>query len=739
MPGGLSINPIYAQHAGGLPPILSPQLMQQQQLVQLQLQQQQQRKSLFAPYLPQGQLPSLLQEGKLVSGILRVNKKNRSDAYVSTDLLESDIFICGSKDRNRALEGDVVAVELLDVDEVWAQKREKEEKKKRKGDDSNAGGLKRQGSIRIREGGKRKDDVEVEGQGLLLDVDDEEEVVEGQGDGKPMYAGHVVAVMDRVGGQLFSGYYLNSLTFADTRTLGLLRPSSAATKEKQEQERLARGESSSQPQYHKQQEKPKIVWFKPTDKRVPLIAIPTEQAPKDFVDNHQNYSNTLFVAAIKRWPITSLHPFGTLIEELGHMGDIEVESEAILRDNNFTNEKFSDTLLASIPEDGTVVAEALAEDKERRDFREINTFTIDPPTVKEIDDAISIVKSADGKTAEVGVHIADVSFFVRPNSLVDREARKRSTSVYLVQRAVSMLPGKLSQVCSLEPGAERLTISVVFTISLEEASFGSVRNIWMGRSVMKSKAKLSYEFVQTIIDGRKKELSAEEAGSVSPEVLLRDLLLLHRLTAKFREDRYAHGALTISSSPLHLEFAIDSEDPKNPIVMSCSIKETTPATQLIEELMLKANSAVAEKIRKAWNGEGAFLRRHEAPIDRRLEGFLRRCRRLGIEMDVGHDGRGLMKCLNAVSDQETRLVRIHYWRRLTLGIGGIACQIDATSKVLGRWQSSRGAIPSLRIEHSSLYSLHLAYPPIRRHHCSPTASICPRKRNDTTRGCTISH
>lgn len=215
MPGGLSINPIYAQQgAGGLPPILSPQLLQQQQLVQLQLQQQQQqRKSLFAPYLPQGQLPGLLAEGKLVSGVLRVNKKNRSDAYVATDLLESDIFICGSKDRNRALEGDLVAVELLDVDEVWGQKREKEEKKKRKSDDTSPGGLKRQGSIRIREGGKRKDDVEVEGQGLLLDVDDEEEVGEGQGDGKPMYAGHVVAVMERAGGQLFSGYFTSFCQF----------------------------------------------------------------------------------------------------------------------------------------------------------------------------------------------------------------------------------------------------------------------------------------------------------------------------------------------------------------------------------------------------------------------------------------------------------------------------------------------------------------------------------------------
>src|ERR1700761_6236485 len=101
----------------------------------MQLQQQSsqpQRKSLFAPYLPQASLPPLLATGKLVVGILRVNKRNRSDAYVSTTDLDADIFICGSKDRNRALEGDIVAVELLDVDEVWGQKREKEEKKKRK-------------------------------------------------------------------------------------------------------------------------------------------------------------------------------------------------------------------------------------------------------------------------------------------------------------------------------------------------------------------------------------------------------------------------------------------------------------------------------------------------------------------------------------------------------------------------------------------------------------------------------
>lgn len=150
---------------------LLQQQQQQQQQFQSQLQQQSnqpQRKSLFAPYLPQASLPPLLAAGKLVVGILRVNKRNRSDAYVATEVLDADIYICGSKDRNRALEGDIVAVELLDVDEVWGTKKEKEEKKRKKEENSaydkaNVG----------RKDDKKKDDVEVEGQGLMLFEDEE--------------------------------------------------------------------------------------------------------------------------------------------------------------------------------------------------------------------------------------------------------------------------------------------------------------------------------------------------------------------------------------------------------------------------------------------------------------------------------------------------------------------------------------------------------------------------------------
>ena len=147
-------------------------LQQQQQQFQSQLQQQSnqpQRKSLFAPYLPQASLPPLLAAGKLVVGILRVNKRNRSDAYVATEVLDADIYICGSKDRNRALEGDIVAVELLDVDEVWGTKKEKEEKKRKK-EENSAYDLK---GAAGRKNDKKKDDVEVEGQGLMLFEDEE--------------------------------------------------------------------------------------------------------------------------------------------------------------------------------------------------------------------------------------------------------------------------------------------------------------------------------------------------------------------------------------------------------------------------------------------------------------------------------------------------------------------------------------------------------------------------------------
>lgn len=641
----LQLAQLQAYQSAGLQPPALAQLTGQHNAPMGIPQQQQQRKTLFTPYLPQATLPALLADGQLVAGVLRVNKKNRSDAYVTTSDLDADIFICGSKDRNRALEGDMVAVELLDVDEVWGQKREKEEKKKRKdiGDSRSGnitavndattapesaaqeGGIRRRGSLKQRPTQKKNDDVEVEGQSLLLM--EEDEINDEQ---KPLYAGHIVAVIERVAGQMFSG------------SLGLLRPSSQATKEKQEAERQAReGGGNFGRQQDRQQERPKIVWFKPTDKRVPLIAIPTEQAPKDFVDRHQDYASKIFVACIKRWPITSLHPFGTLVEQLGDAGDLKVETDALLRDNNFGPDDFSDAVIKNVGyEDWSVINDGDAVLEGRCDFRGEKTFTIDPNGSKELDDAIHIRDLGDGQV-EIGFHVADVAHFVKANSLVDREAKKRGTAVYLMNRTVNMLPPKLSQdVCCLNPGEERYTISVVFKVN---AATGRVieEETWIGKGIIESSGKLSYDEVDAVINGA--SFSSAGVG----EERAKQILMLHSITNKFRQARYG-GDTVVNIPPLRLMYQLDDEN----VPVEHNIFDSSPAHEMIEELSHKTNAAVAEKIFQAIP-DRALLRKQPNPNPRRLATFAERMTNIGYDMDISTSA-ALQNSLFRIEDDDIR-------------------------------------------------------------------------------------
>ncbi|BGP33887.1 Translational repressor [Rhodotorula toruloides] len=592
--------------------------------------QNQMRKTLFAPYLPQASIPPLLAAGKLVIGTLRVNKRNRSDAYVATDVLDADIYICGSKDRNRALEGDIVAVELLDVDEVWGTKKDKEEKKRRKEEQAS---YDPKTARDLRKQDKKKDDVEVEGQGLLLFED--EEVTD---ETKPQFAGHVVAVLERAPGQLFSGM------------LGVLRPSSAATQQKQDAERRERegvdlrggqGQSngSSQPP-------PKIIWFRPTDKRVPLIAIPTEQAPADFVEHSEKYSDRLFVACIKRWPITSLHPFGQLVEELGPIGDIETETNALLKDCNFTAEDFSDSVNKCLPPTPWSIPERELQPDVRRDLRDKRVFTIDPETAKDLDDALHIIQNEDG-TFEVGVHIADVSHFVKPNTPLDREARKRATTVYLVQRAVPMLPPTLSEeLCSLNAGSDKLTFSVIFTLTPE----GQIVSTWFGKTVINSKVKLAYSDAQHVIDnGTLPE--GKIADAELREGVETDVKRLAGIAKHLRHRRFDSGALRIDN--VKVSFRLDEFG----LPVDAHEYVRKEANELIEEFMLMANIAVAGKIASGLPDQ-SLLRRHEEPIDRRLDAFVQRMRRLGLDID-GSSSHALMDSIVKITDPGERLTLQH--------------------------------------------------------------------------------
>lgn len=563
--------------------------------------QQQQRKSLFAPYLPQANLPALLSEGRLVSGVLRVNKKNRSDAYVSTDgLLDADIFICGSKDRNRALEGDLVAVELLEVDEVWSSKKEKEEKKKRKDatmssvdenrSEGSGTGLRRRGSLKQRPTQKKNDDVEVEGQSLLLV---EEEALTDEI--KPLYAGHVVAVIDRISGQMFSG------------TLGLLRPSSQATKDKHDAERKEKGEN-----YYTRptNDRPKIVWFKPTDKRVPLIAIPTEQAPKDFVENHESYSDKIFVASIKRWPITSLHPFGTLIEQLGSAEDMNIEIEAILRDNNFSADIFSpDALDFNFPE-------ALPEGtNDRRQFTSEYVIAFSP---KEsiVEEAIHVKRISDD-TVELGVHIVDASYYLKKSSFLDNEARKRGTSVFLKQRTCHMLPNKFNEAISFQAGRKALALSVIFQVN--PFTF-EILDTWIGESVVTPRKTISYHDMGLILsDTAVPSITQAECDYI------KTLRLMSNTFRKQRLNLLAYDSLPL----LGLLSLIDDE----PVNVSSNIFEGDAVRTIFDEINIKVNSAIAQKLFDALESR-AFLRRHSDPILQKLESFIESVKNLNMKVDT---------------------------------------------------------------------------------------------------------
>ncbi|BAO39718.1 protein SSD1 [Kluyveromyces marxianus] len=593
------------------------------------------RKSLFAPYLPQANIPQLIEEGKLVAGILRVNKKNRSDAWVSTNgVLDADIFICGSKDRNRALEGDLVAVELLLVDDVWESKKEKEEKKRRKDasaqqdiipldskDDyhndastsivsgttasteskdtdntlgSSSGSIKRRGSLKQRPTQKKNDDVEVEGQSLLLV--EEEEIND---DYKPLYAGHVVAVLDRIPGQLFSG------------TLGLLRPSQQANND------------VNKPN------KPKIVWFKPTDKKVPLIAIPIEQAPKDFVENADKYQNKVFVASIKRWPITSLHPFGTLVSQLGELNDPKTEIDAILRDNNFLSDEYLD------PRDRTKERDSFQPvilSQEETNSRRLYENVIAISETGELSNYSVHLRDTENGNIELGFHVVDVTLHIEESSSLDRRARKRSSAVFMPQTTVHLLPASLNEFLSLQPDKISNTLSVVYELHPENFD---VISTWIGETRVKPTTTLTHERLNQELE--------KPASSRSKFV--------DKLESVARN--FHHYRLNSKTADLYRTLPLLESLDDEKVKPDLNILQRSKALALLSEIERKVNNTVATRLFTSL-GDVAFLRRQPEPISTKLKTFQKKVEKLGVPMDV-MSSESVLNSILAIDDDITRM------------------------------------------------------------------------------------
>ena len=344
-------------------------------------------------------------------------------------------------------------------------------------------------------------------------------------------------------------------------------------------------------------------------------------------DNPNVQHGDKVVIRITDWALGSKSPAGELVEVLGRAGENNTEMHAILAEFGLpyvypqSVEKAADKIPAEIS------AEEIAR---REDFRKVTTFTIDPKDSKDFDDALSIRPLKDGLW-EVGVHIADVTHYVKEGSIIDKEAEKRATSVYLVDRTIPMLPERLCNfICSLRPNEEKLAFSAIFDITEK----GEVRDSRIVHTVIESDRRFTYEEAQQIIETKEGDFKDE-------------ILMLDTIAKALREKRFTAGAINFDR--YEVKFEIDEKG--KPI--SVYFKESKDANKLVEEFMLLANRTVAEKIGKAPKGKKPKVlpyRIHDLPDPEKLDNLAQFIARFGYRLRTSGTKTDVSKSINHLLD-----------------------------------------------------------------------------------------
>ena len=363
-----------------------------------------------------------------------------------------------------------------------------------------------------------------------------------------------------------------------------------------------------------------------------FVRITSKNMPVDiFIDTAEAkrlHDGDRVVVAVDHWLPESKCPTGKIIDILGQEGDNNAEMHAILAEFN---------LPYNFPEEVNEAANRIsdkisaAEVERRRDMRSVPTFTIDPADAKDFDDALSFRTLGEG-LYEVGVHIADVTHYVTEGSLVEQEARERATSVYLVDRTIPMLPERLSNgLCSLRPNEEKLCFSVVFEMDSE----ANIVRHWIGRTVICSNRRFTYEEAQEIIEGAEGDYKAE-------------ILTLNSLARKLRSERFAAGSIAFERE--EAKFRLDAQGKP----LGVYFKVQKEANQLIEEFMLLANRTVAafvgEKKNKKGEAKTFVYRVHEKPDPEKLDRFANFILKFGCYFDARR-GKAVAQQLNSLMGQ----------------------------------------------------------------------------------------
>ncbi|TZF82540.1 ribonuclease R [Pedobacter sp. BS3] len=332
--------------------------------------------------------------------------------------------------------------------------------------------------------------------------------------------------------------------------------------------------------------------------------------------------NDKAVAEIIDWPEGAKNPIGRITHALGRQGENNTEMNAILADYGFPL-----AFPNEVEQEADAIPEAIpaSEIGNRRDMRNTLTFTIDPEDAKDFDDAISF-KTLDNGNYEVGIHIADVSYYVKPGSALDKEAEERGTSVYLVDRVIPMLPERLSNgLCSLRPNEDKLCFSAIFELDKD----AHIIHEWFGKTVIHSDKRFSYEDAQQLIEDRSGEYSTE-------------MLILNDLAYKLRDRKFKNGAISFES--VEVKFRLDASG--KPI--GVYVKERKDAHKLIEDFMLLANRKVAEFVAKKGKGKQKFTfvyRSHDAPNEQTLSSFAQFASMFGYKISTKSD-REIARSLN---------------------------------------------------------------------------------------------
>ncbi|MGI6218649.1 MAG: ribonuclease R [Bacteroidaceae bacterium] len=343
--------------------------------------------------------------------------------------------------------------------------------------------------------------------------------------------------------------------------------------------------------------------------------------PKDKLKGGKNGDKA--VVRVTTWPDKAKNPIGEVVDILGKAGDNTTEMHAILAEFGLPYSYPAEVEKAAERIPAEITAEEIAR---REDFREITTFTIDPRDAKDFDDALSLRKMPNGLW-EVGVHIADVSHYVTEGSVIDKEAMKRATSVYLVDRTVPMLPERLCNfICSLRPDEEKLTYSAVFELD-DEAQVHSSRIV---HSVIRSNRRFTYEEAQERIETKKGDYAEE-------------ILQLDALAKKLRARRFANGSLNFDR--VEVRFEIDETGKP----LSVYFKESKDANKLVEEFMLLANRTVAESVAIVPKGRKPKVfpyRIHEQPDPEKLGNLAQLVSRFGYKLKVTGNNRDISRSIN---------------------------------------------------------------------------------------------